>query len=101
MTDIDIVDELRGFASGAALADAELMRDAAAEIERLRGEVEWEYTWSGEDWILDDEVFPSPQVAENWIGLLSTRRWVREEGGYLVRRHPAGPWERVEGDGDA
>lgn len=125
MTDpIDIVDELRGFAAGSESARASLMRDAADEIEklrdrvysmqmandmlrathktdnqylldeieRLRGEGGWEYALF-DDW--NTEPYSTASTDLNWLldGPMHSGTVVR-------RRRKAGPWERVEGEGD-
>lgn len=95
----DIVDELRGFAAfsyvGKPMAREIdrailLVRRAADEIERLRGEGEWEHGYS----LLNKDGEPTGLI------IPANAREGAREGEAYVRRRKAGPWEPVEGDGD-
>lgn len=67
------------------------------EIERLRGEGEWEYALQADG---DDEPwsdwYESRELLADNLDALAARDDER-----LVRRRKAGPWEPVEEDGDA
>ena len=56
-------------------------------------ETGWEYTWAGDDWLLD-EVFTALEAAERFPDTVGGRLWVRRDG-RIVRRRKAGPWEPV------
>lgn len=90
MTAHDIVDELRGFAGDTQSARASLMRDAADEIERLRGETEWEYAVEHGRLVLPEH-FDDPSEAERHAHAWST-------SATILRRRKAGPWGPAEGD---
>ena len=61
---------------------------------QLAEEPEYEYTWVGEDWVLDQVFATLLEAAE--FGGSANGLWVQMQGGKLVRRRRAGEWEEVE-----
>ena len=54
---------------------------------------QWEYSWSGDTWVLD-QWFPTLQDVQRFKSSGSGRLWIGENG-QLVHRRPAGPWEVI------
>lgn len=88
---------LRASCNGAVFDPADLKRKAyvrgyleghAAALSE-QGEIEWEYSWGGEDWRLDME-FATESAARDFA---KRTHWVGEDG-YLVRT-PKRDWEPV------